>query len=43
MDDELASFGISFPGNVLSKEETISVKINSVYARNLLEELEAGD
>ena len=40
IDKQLASFGISFPGDILSGDETISMKINTVYARNLLEELE---
>jgi len=38
-DNRLAAFGISFPGNVLSKTETINLKINTVYYKNLLEEL----
>ena len=36
----LAAFGISFPGDVLSQEETINLKINTVYYQNMLEELE---
>jgi hypothetical protein len=38
-DDRLAAFGVSFPGNVLSQTETINLKINTVYYKNLLEEL----
>jgi len=40
VDKKLAAFGISFPGNVLSKNETINLKINTVYYKNLLEDLE---
>ena len=39
IDDRLAAFGVSFPGNVLSSEETINLKINTVYYKNLLDEL----
>ena len=39
-DGDFAAFGISFPGNVLSQDETISLKINTVYYENLLKELE---
>jgi hypothetical protein len=38
--DQIAAFGISFPGSVLSKEDTIKLKINTVYYENLLKELE---
>ncbi len=38
-DERLAAFGVSFPGDVLSKAETINLKINTVYYKNLLEEL----
>ena len=38
-DDRLAAFGISFPGSILSKGETVKLKINTVYYKNLLEEL----
>ena len=38
--DTIAAFGMSFPGDVLSLEETIKLKINTVYYQNLLEELE---
>ena len=38
--NEIAAFGISFPGSVLSTEDTIKLKINTVYYQNLLEELE---
>lgn len=37
---ELAAFGISFPGNVLSRDETVTLKINTVYYQNLLQEIE---
>jgi hypothetical protein len=37
--DPLAAFGVSFPGSVLSEGETVSLKINTVYYQNLLEEL----
>ncbi|MCK5883837.1 MAG: hypothetical protein KAG61_09125, partial [Bacteriovoracaceae bacterium] len=33
----LAAFGISFPGDINSKGETIKLKINTVYYNNLLE------
>ena len=39
VDERLAAFGVSFPGDVLSKAETINLKINTVYYKNLLEEL----
>ncbi|MDY0194953.1 MAG: Z1 domain-containing protein [Sulfurovaceae bacterium] len=39
VDKRLAAFGVSFPGDVLSKQETINLKINTVYYKNLLEEL----
>jgi hypothetical protein len=35
----IAAFGISFPGSVASQDETIKLKINTVYYQNLLEEL----
>jgi hypothetical protein len=38
-DEELAAFGVSFPGSVLSSGEPVSLTINSVYYSNLLEEL----
>ncbi|MBX3266535.1 MAG: Z1 domain-containing protein [Acidobacteria bacterium] len=38
-----AAFGISFPGNVLSTEETIKLKINTVYYQDLLNEMEPDD
>lgn len=41
MPQELAAFGTTFPGSVLSKSETITLKINTVYYNNLLKELEA--
>lgn len=37
---DFAAFGVSFPGNVLSYDETVSLKINTVYYENLLKELE---
>ena len=39
-EGDFAAFGISFPGNVLSRDETVSLKINTVYYENLLKELE---
>ncbi|MFC3199886.1 Z1 domain-containing protein [Parapedobacter deserti] len=41
--ETLAAFGLSFPGDVLSTEDTIKLKINTVYYSNLLQELEAGE
>lgn len=40
VDKRLAAFGLSFPGDVLSKNETINLKINTVYYNNLLENIE---
>lgn len=39
-EGDFAAFGVSFPGNVLSQDETVSLKINTVYYENLLKELE---
>ncbi len=39
-DKNLAAFGVTFPGSVLSQGETVSLRINTVYYKNLLEELE---
>jgi hypothetical protein len=39
-EGEFAAFGVSFPGNVLSQDETVKLKINTVYYENLLKELE---
>ena len=39
-EGDFAAFGISFPGNVLSLDETVSMKINTVYYENLLKDLE---
>ncbi|KQR94231.1 endonuclease [Chryseobacterium sp. Leaf180] len=39
-DNALAAFGASFPGDVLSDTETITLKINTVYYNNLLKEVE---
>lgn len=36
----LSAFGVSFPGDILSNNETITLKINTVYYNNLLKELE---
>jgi hypothetical protein len=38
--DSIGAFGISFPGSVVSDDETIKLKINTVYYQNLLEELD---
>ncbi|RTY87551.1 endonuclease [Flavobacterium sp. GSN2] len=40
MPAELAAFGATFPGSVLSTSETITLKINTVYYNNLLKDLE---
>lgn len=37
----LAAFGVSFPGDALSTEDTVKLKINTVYYNNLLQELES--
>lgn len=37
---EYAAFGVSFPGSVLSTEETVKLKINTVFYKDLLKELE---
>lgn len=39
--DTLAAFGVSFPGDALSNEDTVKLKINTVYYNNLLQELES--
>lgn len=39
-NNALAAFGASFPGDVLSDTETITLKINTVYYNNLLKEVE---
>lgn len=39
-DKRIVAFGVSFPGSVLSPGETINLKINTVYYKNLLEELQ---
>lgn len=39
-EQALAAFGVSFPGDILSSGETITLKINTVYYNNLLKELE---
>ena len=38
--EDYAAFGVSFPGNALSKSETVSLKINTVYYENLLKDFE---
>lgn len=40
---ELAAFGISFPGGIESNNETVILKINTVYIQNLLDEEESDD
>ncbi|MBM6498355.1 Z1 domain-containing protein [Flavobacterium macrobrachii] len=40
-NNALAAFGASFPGDVLSDAETITLKINTVYYNNLLKEVES--
>ncbi|NCX96154.1 MAG: endonuclease [Chitinophagia bacterium] len=37
--DAIAAFGISFPGSVLSDEQTVTLKINTVFFKNLFSEL----
>ena len=37
---EIGAFGVSFPGNVLSREETVRLKINTVYYQNLIEQID---
>ncbi|RWX02206.1 Z1 domain-containing protein [Flavobacterium cerinum] len=39
-NNALAAFGASFPGDVLSDTETITLKINTVYYNNLLKDIE---
>ncbi|EKD28183.1 MAG: hypothetical protein ACD_79C00396G0002 [uncultured bacterium] len=42
--ENLAAFGISFPGSALSSKETVKIIINSVYYKNYLKEYdEAAD
>jgi len=36
---EIAAFGVSFPGSVASKNDTITLKINTVFYQNLLKQL----
>ncbi|PAW92267.1 endonuclease [Mucilaginibacter sp. MD40] len=40
---EIAAFGVSFPGNAASKSETITLRINTVYYQNILRELEESE
>jgi hypothetical protein len=42
-DNELAAFGISFPGGINSCGKTVVLKINSVYIESLLREEEYDD
>ena len=42
-DPNLAAFGVSFPGNVLSDDETINLTINTVYYASLLEDEDSDD
>lgn len=39
--NELAAFGVSFPGGASSRQHTVTIKINTVYYQNLLKELES--
>jgi Z1 domain len=41
--NEIAAFGVSFPGNAASRSETITLRINTVYYQNLLKELEENE
>lgn len=43
VDNQLAAFGISFPGGISSTDKTIKLKINSVYIQELLDEEEYDD
>ncbi|WP_419802128.1 Z1 domain-containing protein [Mucilaginibacter sp.] len=38
--DEIVAIGASFPGDVTSKEDIVTLKINTVYYQNLLRDLE---
>lgn len=40
IDNALAAYGVSFPGDVISGHETINLKINTVYYRNLMDSIE---
>jgi hypothetical protein len=42
-DEKLAAFGMSFPGNILSTDETVNLTINTVYYQNLLNDDEGAD
>ncbi|QUH27321.1 Z1 domain-containing protein [Serpentinicella alkaliphila] len=42
-DEKLAAFGVSFPGGIKSKGQTVKMKINSVYIEKLLTEEESDD
>lgn len=43
VDEELAAFGISFPGGVKSTGKTVKLKINSVYIDEILEGEQSDD
>ncbi|MEC0269712.1 Z1 domain-containing protein [Paenibacillus anseongense] len=43
IDQELAAFGISFPGGVSRTNKTVKLKINSVYIQNFLDEEDSDD
>lgn len=36
----IGAFGVCFPGSVLSKKDTVKLKINTVYYQNLLDDLQ---
>ncbi len=40
IDKRLAAFGVSFPTKIISNTQNISLKINTVYHKNLLADLE---
>lgn len=42
-NQELAAFGISFPGSIISAGRTVVLKINTVYIEKLLQEEEYDD
>jgi hypothetical protein len=39
--NEIAAIGTSFPGDVTSKEDIVTLKINTVYYQNLIKDLES--
>jgi hypothetical protein len=39
-DNSLAAFGVSFPGGINSGNQTIRLKINTVYLNSLMDEVD---